>query len=156
MSILSNTCLYGLRAMIYLAAAEKQHKGGFVSVKKIADELDISFHFLTKIFQTMNKDGLVNSCRGPKGGVALGKPAKEIDLLSLVEYIDGHQRFDSCVMGLPTCGDSSPCPLHSKWKENRAQLKNIFEEANLEDLVSSMSSSNIRINASGIISFSDD
>ncbi len=142
--------------MIYLAASEDHNDQEFVSVRKIADELDISFHFLTKIFQTLNKEELVISCRGPKGGVALGRPAKDIDLLDIIEKIDGSQRLDSCLMGLPTCSDESPCPLHDQWKENRKGLKKLFTESNLGELVSNMKSSNIRINETGIISLGDD
>jgi DNA-binding IscR family transcriptional regulator len=42
--MLSNACEYGLRATFYLASLKPE---GYVSIKKISEELDISFPFLT-------------------------------------------------------------------------------------------------------------
>ncbi|CAN0202088.1 unnamed protein product, partial [Chrysoparadoxa australica] len=48
--LLSKSCVYGLRASIYLASKSDEE---FNSIKEMSDKLEISFHFLTKILQQL-------------------------------------------------------------------------------------------------------
>ena len=129
--MLSKSCEYGLRASLYLASLDHD---GYVSISKISEDLDISFPFLTKIFQKLNDAGLLDSQRGPKGGVALTKPAEEVSLYEIVVAIDGDDLFSECVLGLPNCGDAKPCPLHDEWVEKRSAVETMFRNATLTEL----------------------
>ncbi len=128
--LLSKSCEYGIRATLYLATVKTD---GYVSIRAISEELKISFHFLTKIFQKLTQAGLLVSFRGPNGGVALAKPATQITLLDLVIAIDGSDLFHECVLGLPGCGDEKPCPLHDSWAHERTRLKSMFGRTTLAD-----------------------
>jgi Rrf2 family transcriptional regulator, iron-sulfur cluster assembly transcription factor len=75
--MLSSSCEYGIRATLYLASLNRDD---FVSIGHISEQLDISFHFLTKTFQKLTQAGLMESQRGPSGGVRLKRPASEITL----------------------------------------------------------------------------
>jgi len=129
--MLSKSCEYGLRATLYLATLDSE---GYVSIGTISDELDISFPFLTKIFQKLNDADLLTSQRGPKGGVALTKAPDDIALYDIVVAIDGDDLFNECVLGLPECGEAKPCPLHEQWTEKRDQVENMFRNATLAEL----------------------
>lgn len=117
--------------MLYLASLDPN---GYVSIGSISEELDISFPFLTKIFQKLNEADLLTSQRGPKGGVALNKPASEISLYDIVVAIDGDDLFNECVLGLPGCGEAKPCPVHEHWTEERNRIENIFQQSTLAEL----------------------
>lgn len=129
--MLSKSCEYGLRATLYLASLDEE---GYVPISTISEELDISFPFLTKIFQKLNDADLLTSQRGPKGGVALTQPADEVTLYEIVAAIDGEDLFRECVLGLPNCGDAEPCPLHDDWTEKRNQVEEMFQNATLAEL----------------------
>jgi Rrf2 family protein len=129
--MLSKSCEYGLRAALYLASLDEE---GYVPISTISEELDISFPFLTKIFQKLNDAGLLESQRGPKGGVALTRPAEDVTLYEIVAAIDGDALFRECVLGLPNCGDADPCPLHEQWVPKREQLETMFRNASLAEL----------------------
>src|SRR5690625_7578709 len=86
-----------MRATLHLATLKSD---GYVSIRAISEELDISFHFLTKIFQKLTQAGILASFRGPNGGVALARPATRITLLDIVIAIDGPELFTECVLGL--------------------------------------------------------
>ncbi|MCK5076783.1 MAG: Rrf2 family transcriptional regulator, partial [Calditrichia bacterium] len=73
----SKSCKYGLRATIYLNHYKNE---GFISINQIAEKLNIPFHFLTKVMQKLNNAGIVESRRGPVGGVKLVKREKNISL----------------------------------------------------------------------------
>lgn len=129
--MLSKSCEYGLRAVLYLASLDQE---GYVAIGTISEELDISFPFLTKIFQKLNDAGLLTSQRGPKGGVALTQPADKVSLYEIVVAIDGDDLFEECVLGLPNCGDAEPCPLHDEWAGERDRVERMFRNATLAEL----------------------
>lgn len=129
--MLSKSCEYGLRATLYLANLDQE---GYVSIGTISEELDISFPFLTKIFQKLNDANLLDSRRGPKGGVALTKSPDDISLYDIVVAIDGDDLFEECVLGLPGCGDAEPCPLHDHWSDQRDEIEETFRNTSLAEL----------------------
>lgn len=129
--MLSKSCEYGLRATLYLASLDRD---GYVSIRTISEELDISFPFLTKIFQKLNKADLLESRRGPNGGVALTREADNVTLYEIVVAIDGPDLFKECVLGLPGCGEAEPCPLHEQWTDQRSRVETMFRGTSLAEL----------------------
>jgi Rrf2 family protein len=142
--LLSKSCEYGLRAMLYLATLGDGEEGEdeeavdptreYVSIRAVSDELDIGFSFLTKVFQQLNDAGLLTSKRGPGGGVALTRAPDGIRLYEIVVAIDGDALFEECVLGLPGCGEAEPCPLHDRWTETRSELEATFRETTLAEV----------------------
>lgn len=140
--LLSKSCEYGVRAALYLAL-KGDHEN--VPIREISDKLNISFHFLTKILQTLTHEGLIASHKGPKGGVALGRPADDITLIELVVAIDSNKVFTQCVLGLPGCGEKKPCPLHEKWAYTREALQVMFQNTTLAEMARKMKENNLRL-----------
>ena len=89
--MLSNTCKYAVRSLIYLGknATEKEKVG----IKKIAGDLNIPTPFLGKILQNMVRMKVLVSTKGPNGGFALGRKAKDISLYQIVCIVDGGRLF---------------------------------------------------------------
>lgn len=140
--LLSKSCEYGLRATLYLATLKR---GGYVSIREISDELDISFHFLTKIFQKLTQDGILVSFRGPNGGVMLARAPDQVTLLDIVLAIDGPELFSACVLGLPGCGDQKPCPLHNRWAVERERLEAMFTRTTVAEMADNIEAFDFRL-----------
>lgn len=140
--ILSNACIYGMRASLYLASREGDK---YTSISKIGEDLDISRHFLTKILQQLTESDLLESLKGPNGGVRLKKTADEIFLIDVVEAIDGLDILTECALGLPGCGNRTPCPVHDDWAEVRSELRDMLESNSLAKLAGKGKSLNLRI-----------
>lgn len=128
MKVLSKSSEYGLRALLYMVG-----KGGqeFVSIREMSEQLDISFHFLTKILQSLTQANMLVSYRGPSGGVAFLIPPEKILLSDVVRVLEGDDFFDTCLLGLPGCGEKAPCPMHGFWKEIKSALRHEFETTSL-------------------------
>lgn len=124
--------MYGIRAVLYLAA-NGDHLS-YIPIRRISEELNISFHFLTKILQKLTEDGIIASYRGPNGGVALAKPAQEISVMDMINAVDGSETFHTCVLGLPGCGEESHCPLHDDIIKSKDTFRATFENTNLLQL----------------------
>jgi Rrf2 family protein len=146
MLLISKACNYGIRASLFVASKPDLQ---YVPIRQISVELNISFHFLTKILQILTQKNIMNSYRGPNGGVSLAKSSQEISILDIIEAIDGLKAFKECLLGLPECNNSKPCPLHEKWAVVREELKNTFSNSNLSDLAGQIRSLKLRISEPG-------
>ncbi len=144
--LLSSACVYGLRASLYLASTSGE---SYVSITKISEELEISRHFLTKVLQQLTEAELMESLKGPKGGVRLRRHAAEIYLIEIVAAIDGMDILTECALGLPGCGVAKPCPLHEQWADTRDEIRKMLDETSIEDLAAKGKEGNLRITAEG-------
>ena len=140
--LLSKSCEYGLRALLYLAANPTE---GYASLRDVSDRLNLSFTFLGKIFQQLADAGLTVSQRGPSGGVALARDPTTITLYEVVAVLEGEELFTECVLGLPGCGQEKPCPLHRTWTQQRDQIELLFRRANLADTAEETKAQNYRL-----------
>lgn len=144
--LLSNACVYGLRASLYLASVQN---GSYISITQISEKLDISRHFLTKILQQLTQADLMESLKGPNGGVRLKRPGDDISLLEIVAAIDGTDLLTECALGLPGCGSEKPCPLHEQWADTRDRIRAMLEETSLVDLAHKGKVENLRLSPEG-------
>lgn len=143
--LLSKSCVYGLRASIYLATKDDE----FVPIKKMSETLEISPHFLTKILQQLTAEDLLVSYKGPNGGIKLNQPSDSITLLDVVLAIDGPGLLTECALGLPGCGHKNPCPLHDKWASTRDSIRQMLESSSLKQLVERGKKENLRLTTEG-------
>ena len=140
--LLSKSCIYGIRASIYLAVNQDRH---YIPIKEIAKRLNISFHFLTKILQVLTKEQIIKSIKGPNGGVILNQSADKLTIYDIVFAIDGSEIFDECVLGLPGCSDANPCPLHRIWRVTKEELKSELKSESLQNLANQIKEGSIRL-----------
>jgi Rrf2 family protein len=131
--MLSNTCKYALRALIYLGKnSEKDYR---IGIKKISEDLGLSSPFLGKILQNLVKQKLLVSTKGPNGGFALGKKPDQITLWDIVAKVDGEEFFTNCLITLEPCKTHDPskplCPIHSQYDKLRKEITAFYKETTL-------------------------
>jgi Rrf2 family transcriptional regulator, iron-sulfur cluster assembly transcription factor len=132
--LFSKSCEYAIRAAVLVASREAQENRTFIPVRELSEELKISFHFLTKTCQSLTEARVMQSFRGPSGGVGLARPAEHIRLIDIVAAIDGTDKLMGCVLGLSGCTENRPCPLHNQWGERREHIRQMLEQTTLADL----------------------
>jgi Rrf2 family transcriptional regulator, iron-sulfur cluster assembly transcription factor len=141
--MLSNSCRYGIRAVIYLAS---QQSGEFkTGIKQISNDLDLPTPFLAKILQQLAKHKILSSSKGPHGGFSLLKDPRNITLLDIVNTIDGYDTFTTCVMYKGTCEgvrmEKKVCPLHEEYEKTRRELIRLFSNKTVYEIVKKVNSS---------------
>jgi Rrf2 family protein len=138
--MLSNTCKYAVRALIYLAKYSAD--GTKIGIKKISSDLLIPTPFLGKILQNLVKQKVLVSTKGPNGGFGLGKKTAEISLYDIVSIVDGEDFFKVCLIGHHSCAtheaEEKPCPVHSRFGPIRAQLLQFYQDTTLESILGDM------------------
>lgn len=134
--MLSNTCKYALRAVIYLAKFSKEENR--IGIKKISEDLGISSPFLGKILQNLVKQKLLVSSKGPNGGFSLARLPENISLWDIVTNVDGEDFFTNCLIGLRPCTTHEPtkplCPVHFKYDELRNKITRFYKETSLKSI----------------------
>jgi len=130
--MVSNTCKYAIRGLIYISLHSSDKKR--VGLKEIADELEIPSPFLGKILQSLARQKILISSKGPNGGFSLAREAIDISLMDIIEIIDGTETFDTCLIRTSKCDDETPCALHEKVTEIRKNLKLMFVTQTIADL----------------------
>jgi len=135
--MLSNSCRYGIRAMVYIASQAPEN--GKTGIKQISSDLKLPTPYLAKILQQLAKQKILSSAKGPHGGFSLLKDPKKITLLDIVISIDGDGIFTNCVMHNSSCittdSTKKPCPLHSDYENTRKDLIKLFTNKTIHDLV---------------------
>lgn len=74
-----------------------------LSIHAMAGRLGASEAHLAKVIQRLARSGLVNTTRGPRGGVVLAKSAEDTTFLEIFEAIEGKLKPAGCVFGCDTC-----------------------------------------------------
>ncbi|EKB49952.1 RrF2 family transcriptional regulator [Cecembia lonarensis] len=143
MKVLSQTSKYGIRALLYIVS--NPSTGEYVSIGEITKELNLSFHFLTKIFRELTNKGILYSYRGPSGGIALAKPSDQIMLIDIVLALEGEDYFDNCLLGFPGCGVEKPCPVHNFWKGIKEDIKSHLCNTSLAQLGEKILAEEVRL-----------
>ncbi len=129
----SKACEYGIKATIFIAVNSSENRR--VSPKEISKEIDSPQAFTAKILQALVRNGVVKSVRGAYGGFEIEKDKIATTKLSQIVYaIDGDNIYNGCALGLHTCDENHPCPVHDKFKIVREELKNMLENTSLEKL----------------------
>jgi len=98
---------YALVALSELA----RHTPETLCARKLADITDIPLPVLSGVLSQLAHHGLVASVRGVQGGYRLAKPADAINLVDIVEAVDGVPKLTQCCASFEESEDSESCNL---------------------------------------------
>ena len=65
-------------------------------------------------------------------------PASEMQLLRIVEAVDGAGRYQRCIAGNEECNDRVLCPLHDSWVPVRRRIVEYLQGTSIADLAKSL------------------
>lgn len=135
--MLSSSCKYGIRAVIYLASRYPEKNN--IGIKEISGDLELPMPFLAKILQQLAKHKILSSAKGPSGGFSLLKKPESITLLEIVKVIDGEGIFKNCIIHDGTCAEvrrsKKLCPVHDDYSGIRSDLIRLFKSRTIAELV---------------------
>lgn len=132
----SRSCEYGIQATLYIAQHSTNHNN--IRLKQIAEAQSIPIHFLSKVLQILVKNKILRSTKGLNGGFSLNKNASEINLLEIINAIDGMDIFNTCVLGLNDCSENKPCPIHNQYKFIKEGFLRVLTNKSLESLANEL------------------
>jgi len=129
---ITNQADYALRAMLFVA---RLGPGKHAPSNLIADKMDMSRMFLSRINAQLSNAGLITTRRGALGGIMLAKDPTEITVYDIVSAIDGPLNMIRCTKDPSCCSFGDNCPLRGFWYETENILVNRLKSTTLADLV---------------------
>ncbi|WP_075352435.1 RrF2 family transcriptional regulator [Algoriphagus marinus] len=129
--LFSKSLQYAIKAVIFIQT--KSNLGEKPGAVEICQGIDAPKAFIAKILQTLVKEHIIGSNKGPGGGFFLDDYHSNKTLKNILVAIDGPSIIKGCALGLPTCSDLNPCPLHNQIKLVREETINMLESKTIKE-----------------------
>jgi len=130
---ITRACDYAIRAMLHLASMPD---GAVALSDEIARTESIPPSFAAKVLRRLARSGLLVSTRGIHGGYKLARIGSDINLLDVVEAMEGPIEIADCATDVTNCTGSDNCPAGWVWVAIQRDLAGRLRAATLERLVS--------------------
>ena len=123
---------YGVRALIDLA----EHRGqGAIRASDIARRKGIPEPYLARVLNTLQKNGVVRSQRGPRGGHTIARDPSDVSMGMVMSYLSGPQTLVGCLDDEAWCGQSPSCGQRDIWRDVEEAMNSILYSTSIADLV---------------------
>lgn len=128
---------YALIAMVEMA--QQAGYSELVTARSLSKEYRIPPEILSKVLQKLTRIGLLQSVQGIKGGYTLAKSIDQINLLEVVESIDGPLRLVACKTGRPCdCEQFLFCNIQTPMQYIQDEFAQLLRTITLKDLLTRM------------------
>ena len=128
----SQTVEYALRAIVHLA----KQPDALQTTAQISKATQVPSAYLSKVLQTLTRDGLVEVKRGVSGGYLLNKSPDEMTIYDVVQCVDPLQRIRTCPLELSS-HRKRLCSLHAKMDSALESIETVFRTTTLTELMNS-------------------
>ncbi|HLL88608.1 MAG TPA: Rrf2 family transcriptional regulator [Tepidisphaeraceae bacterium] len=133
--LFSTPAEYAIRGVAELACKSPDR---YMLLDELVQGTDLPRDFMAKVFQRLVKGNVLKSVKGRNGGFMLARRPHEINLMHVIEAIEGPLPLDGCVVGLSQCNDAMPCAQHDLYKPIRQRLKDYMNTTTVADLAASL------------------
>ena len=132
--MVSQKCQYAIRATFELA---KRRDQGPVKVSDIAEAQAIPVRFLEVILNQLRQGGVVQSRRGVEGGYYLARPAEDLTVGDIMQFIEGPTVPVACMTdkGASKCSLYGNCVFIPMWRRVAKAESDIYDKTSFQDLV---------------------
>ncbi len=123
---------YAIRTLIYCAV----NAPGLSRIADIARAHAISELFLFKLIKPLVEAGLIETVRGRKGGIRLGRPAADITLLDTIKLTEENFAMAECFEGGSDvlCPLADACDLNGALREALGAFFDVLDSYTIADL----------------------
>jgi Rrf2 family iron-responsive transcriptional regulator len=133
---------YAIRTLIYCAV----NAPSLSRIADIAKAHAISELFLFKLIKPLVEAGLLETVRGRKGGVRLGRPAGDITLLDAVKLTEENFALAECFEGSDVhCPLADSCDLSGALHEALRAFFDVLDSYTIADLADKRKSLRLRL-----------
>ncbi len=121
---------YAIRALVYCAVNAPE----LSRIAEIAKAHGISELFLFKLIKPLVENGLLETVRGRKGGIRLGRPASEITLLDTIKLTEESFAMAECFEAGASCFLADNCDLNAVYREALGSFFDVLDSYTIADL----------------------
>ena len=121
---------YALIALSHMCNKDKEE---ISSVSEIAQAYMIPQEILAKTLQHVAHQGMIISVLGPKGGYKLCGDVKNMDLMQIIEVLEGPVGLVDCSINAE-CTQLDKCNIRKPLRAINDRIKNTLSEIKFRDL----------------------
>ncbi len=122
---------YALRVLMHLALRPQERS----TIDEISQRYRVSRAHLVKVVHRLGSRGFVETARGRRGGLRLGRPAAEIRLGDVFRSTEDNLALVECFARDDRCVIAPACRLHGVLDEALAAFLGVLDRYTLADLV---------------------
>lgn len=119
-----------VRALLVLRAEGNARVKG----SEMAKRLGTTAGFMPQALAPLVQAGWIASDPGPSGGYRAVVDLGALDMLTVVEAVEGPTETGRCIVSDSVCGVDAPCALHMAWSRGRDVLMKTLAKTKLRDL----------------------
>jgi Rrf2 family transcriptional regulator, cysteine metabolism repressor len=131
---------YGIRLMVELGRSRGTDP---IALSAVAEAEMLPLSYLEHLVAKLREAGLVTSTRGAHGGYRLARPAEEIDMLEVVQSLEGpiapmecfHMEREGRVLCSHEADDGRACATKLLWTRVQGGVTRALNGTTLADLI---------------------
>lgn len=100
---------------------------GRVKASVLGEALGTTASFVPQVLGPLVRAGWVRSDPGPTGGYRCRVALSEVNVLQVIEAVDGATDIGRCVVADRPCQAADPCVLHVAWALARNELVGVLQ-----------------------------
>ncbi len=121
---------YALIAMVNMGSGAELYTS-----KSLSEQFNIPPEVMGKVLQALVRSGLLMSVQGVKGGYTISRPLNKINVLELIEAVDGRVKLASCGTNPPeSCAQYGYCGIQTPVEIIQEKLIGFFKAITLLDI----------------------
>ena len=109
-----------------------------VKASVLAEGLGTTLSFVPQVLGPLVRAGWVQSDPGPTGGYRCRVPLSEVNVLQVIEAVDGATDIGRCVVADRPCQAADPCVLHVAWAQARTELVAVLQSTLMSGVESAL------------------
>ena len=121
-----------MRGMIVLA---ENHGNGPLNLATVCAKRGLSKEYLAKLFALLARANLLTAIRGKHGGYVLSREPKQINIMEIIEAVEGPLALNFCQHDPPKC-EEPDCVLRPVWADLQETIHRKLKAITLRDCVS--------------------
>jgi Rrf2 family iron-sulfur cluster assembly transcriptional regulator len=122
---------YAVRVILSMAKRRPDER---VSTAEIRKEMLIPPALAQRIVADLARGEFILTYPGRDGGLKLARPAREINLRQIVEFIEGEFFISDCLVDAGECPIDNKCPVRFRWARLQSMMVRELEQITFEDL----------------------
>lgn len=118
----------------YMAETQRE---GYIPIRRLAAGVNAPLPFAQKAIQKLRRAGIVKCRPGPAGGAMLAMEPEQIEILRVIEAVQGRPALRPCLVRSGACPNQETCRLSDRLSILQERFEDILRETTLADLLAS-------------------
>lgn len=124
----------GLHVLVELAVLRAENPEERITVQAIAEKLHASVHTLQKVTRRLIMMEMVEGTRGANGGLRLAVDPGKVNMLQVIEGVEGRVCSNHCMFAKRVCPAGGKCVFEGMTGVLEKKMRDYFVGTTLADL----------------------